>query len=80
MLQLIALEREPASKPVLSAIFRVVHSIKGASGFLGFPKMAAVTHQGEGASRQTMRRSTRDKPSGFVSGLLHLVGRDPAGS
>ena len=70
--QLLALERDPTSKQVVSAIFRVVHSIKGASGFLGFPKMAKVTHQGEELLGK-LRDGSRETTPAVVSGLLGLI-------
>ncbi len=44
---LVSLEKDPTSKNLLASIFRAVHTIKGTSGTLGFPKLAAVTHVGE---------------------------------
>ncbi len=69
---LVALEREPESRPLLASIFRVVHSIKGASGFLGFAKMAAVTHQGEELLGKLREGELRTTPE-IISGLLALV-------
>jgi len=45
---LVELERDPTAKEQLASIFRTVHSIKGATGFLGFSKLGAVAHVGEG--------------------------------
>ncbi len=69
---LLALEREPGSKPLLGTIFRVVHSIKGASGFLGFAKMAAVTHQGEELLGRLREGEIATTPA-IISGLLALI-------
>ena len=69
---LLTLEREPDSRPLLASIFRVVHSIKGSSGFLGFPKMAAVTHQGEELLGK-LREGEIPTTAGIISGLLALV-------
>jgi two-component system, chemotaxis family, sensor kinase CheA len=44
---LVALEREPGSRALLSSIFRTVHTIKGTSGFLAFNTLESVTHVGE---------------------------------
>ena len=41
------LEENPGDLEVLNAIFRSVHTIKGASGFLGLPKVQALSHIGE---------------------------------
>ncbi|WCJ58241.1 chemotaxis protein CheW [Fontisphaera persica] len=44
---LVALEKNPQDREILSRIFRAVHTIKGASGFLGLKKLEALTHAGE---------------------------------
>jgi two-component system chemotaxis sensor kinase CheA len=44
---LVALEKEPGSRPLLASIFRTIHTIKGTSGFLAFNRLEAVTHVGE---------------------------------
>ncbi|MBL9210716.1 MAG: chemotaxis protein CheW [Opitutaceae bacterium] len=44
---LVALEKDPASRETLSSIFRTIHTLKGTSGFLGFGKLEAVSHVGE---------------------------------
>jgi len=44
---LVTLEGEPRSKELLSSIFRSIHSIKGACGFLGFQKLEKLAHAGE---------------------------------
>src|SRR3954463_16563394 len=45
--ELLALERAPGSPESLAAIFRAIHSIKGACGFLGFTTLENVAHVGE---------------------------------
>ncbi|NHC46290.1 chemotaxis protein CheW [Motilibacter aurantiacus] len=44
---LVALEREPGSRDLLSSIFRTIHTIKGTSGFLALTRLESVTHVGE---------------------------------
>jgi two-component system, chemotaxis family, sensor kinase CheA len=45
---LLSLEKDSSARTaLLPEIFRVVHSIKGACGFLGFPKLESLTHVGE---------------------------------
>jgi two-component system, chemotaxis family, sensor kinase CheA len=39
---LVELERDPKSHERLGEIFRAVHTIKGSSGMLGYPKLAHV--------------------------------------
>ena len=45
--ELVKLEATPDSKELLASIFRTIHSIKGACGFLGFQKLEALAHAGE---------------------------------
>jgi len=70
--QLLELERDPDSEAILASIFRVVHSIKGAAGFLGFPKMALVTHKGEELLGKLREGEIRTH-AGIVDGLLALI-------
>ncbi|MBM4244778.1 MAG: hypothetical protein FJ148_13335, partial [Deltaproteobacteria bacterium] len=44
---LVALEKDPASKDRLASIFRTIHTIKGTCGFLSFGKLEHVAHVGE---------------------------------
>jgi two-component system chemotaxis sensor kinase CheA len=46
-LQLLELEQNPTDSAVLANVFRLVHTIKGTSGFLGLPRLEAVAHAGE---------------------------------
>ncbi|MDE2577486.1 MAG: chemotaxis protein CheW [Hyphomicrobiales bacterium] len=45
--QLVALERDPSDHDMIASIFRLVHSIKGACGFLGLARLARLTHAAE---------------------------------
>src|SRR5689334_19765968 len=45
--ELVKLESDPRSKELLASIFRTIHSIKGACGFLGFEKLQGLAHAGE---------------------------------
>jgi two-component system, chemotaxis family, sensor kinase CheA len=45
--ELVKLESDPRSAELLASIFRSIHSIKGACGFLGFTKLQALAHAGE---------------------------------
>lgn len=45
--ELIQLEKDPANRERLAAIFRTIHTIKGACGFLGFEQLESVAHAGE---------------------------------
>ena len=44
---LVALEKEPGSLKTLANIFRTVHTLKGACGFLSFTKLEAIAHAAE---------------------------------
>jgi|FLOH01.1.fsa_nt_gi two-component system, chemotaxis family, sensor kinase CheA len=43
---LIGLEQNPGDINILSSIFRTIHTIKGACGFIGFSKLESVAHIG----------------------------------
>ncbi|MBX9574813.1 MAG: chemotaxis protein CheW [Caulobacteraceae bacterium] len=45
--KLVAFEREPDDPALLGDIFRLIHSIKGTSGFLGLMRLQAVAHAAE---------------------------------
>ena len=44
---LTALEERPQDSGLLGEIFRSVHTIKGATGFLGFSRLESLAHHGE---------------------------------
>jgi len=44
---LVQLEQNPGDRELLSRIFRVMHTVKGTSGFLGLPRLGTVAHHGE---------------------------------
>ena len=69
---LVQLEREPASRELLGKIFRTVHSIKGATGFLGFGKLGGVAHAGENLLSQLRDGKLAVTPA-ITTGLLSLV-------
>jgi two-component system chemotaxis sensor kinase CheA len=45
--ELIALERDPSSSETLASLFRSLHTIKGAAGFIGLTGLGALAHRGE---------------------------------
>jgi two-component system chemotaxis sensor kinase CheA len=69
---LVELETNPAAKEQLDSIFRAIHSIKGATGFLGFHKLGAVAHVGEGLL-SGLREGVLSIDPQITSGLLGLV-------
>ena len=69
---LIALEENPEASDRLASVFRTVHSIKGACGFLEFHRLEKLTHAGENllvAVRDGSRAFNRD----VATALLRLV-------
>ncbi|MDY7225462.1 chemotaxis protein CheW [Hyalangium rubrum] len=44
---LLRLETEPVSPPLLTGLFRNLHTVKGTCGFLGFTGLEALTHASE---------------------------------
>ncbi len=69
--ELIALEREPASSERLASIFRVLHSIKGSAGFLGYEVLGTVAHAGEDLLSR-LRDGSLTLDLEIVSGLLSV--------
>src|SRR6201995_257842 len=45
--QLVRFEQEPNNAKILDNIFRLVHTIKGTCGFLGLPRLEALSHAAE---------------------------------
>lgn len=45
--ELVRFEKEPNNEKILGNIFRLVHTIKGTCGFLGLPRLEALTHAAE---------------------------------
>ena len=46
-LQLVRFEAEPGDRSTLDGAFRLMHTLKGTSGFIGLPRLEAVAHVGE---------------------------------
>ena len=69
---LVELEKNPDSEVLLSRIFRVVHTIKGTGGVLGFDKLSSVAHVGENLlSRLRDHKLRLDGP--ITTALLRLI-------
>jgi two-component system chemotaxis sensor kinase CheA len=71
-LDLVALEHEPDSRPLLASVFRTIHTIKGTCGFLPFPQLEHVTHVGESLLAQ-LRDGRLVLTPEVVEALLRLV-------
>lgn len=69
---LVELEQDPTAAETLASVFRAIHSIKGATGFLGLSKLGAVAHAGESLLSRLRDRSLVFNPA-VTSVLLALV-------
>ena len=69
---LIDLEKNPSSKELLAEVFRALHSIKGATSFLGFTKLCALAHTGESLLARLRDGALVINPE-ITSALLSLV-------
>ncbi|MCU1678921.1 MAG: two-component system, chemotaxis family, sensor kinase CheA [Frankiales bacterium] len=69
---LVALEQEPNSRPLLASVFRTIHTIKGTSGFLAFSELERVTHVGEGLLSLLRDGKLKLDPE-ITSALLRMV-------
>ena len=70
--ELIVLEKDPSNRETLASIFRTIHSVKGATGFLGFSKLGAVAHAGESLLSR-LRDGVLVLDPEITTGLLALV-------
>ena len=61
---LVSLEKDPGNAALLDRVFRLVHTIKGAAGFLDLPRLASVTHAVEDLLGQMRAKDVR--PSAAV--------------
>jgi two-component system chemotaxis sensor kinase CheA len=69
---LVALEKRPQDALLLGSIFRTIHTIKGACGFLAFSTLEGITHQAESLLSQ-LRDGKRELTPGLVSLILETV-------
>src|SRR3954447_24197306 len=69
---LITIEADPANHGTFERIFRTLHSIKGACGFLAFPSLESVAHAGESLLSGLSEGRLDWRPE-MTSGLLTLV-------
>lgn len=65
---LVALEDSPDDRERLCSVFRTIHTIKGTSGFLAFPKLEHVTHVGE--SLLVLLRDGKLRLNGVITDVL----------
>jgi two-component system chemotaxis sensor kinase CheA len=69
---LVDLEQNPQDKELLSSIFRIIHTIKGTCGFLGFSKLESLTHVGENLLSKLREGELTLNPI-IASALLKMV-------
>ena len=68
----VAMEKDPSAKDRIGSIFRTIHTIKGACGFLAFTTLERITHQAESLLSQ-LRDRKRDLTPSLVSLILETV-------
>lgn len=59
---LVALEKSPQDMELLNSIFRSIHTVKGASSFLGFELLVKVTHKTEDVLNRLRKDELRVTP------------------
>jgi two-component system chemotaxis sensor kinase CheA len=69
---LVELEKHPGDVGLLSSIFRTIHTIKGACGFLAFSTLEEITHKAESLLSQ-LRDGKRELTPALVSLILETV-------
>ena len=69
---LVELEKRPKDANLLGSIFRTIHTIKGACGFLAFSTLEGITHQAESLLSQ-LRDGQRELTPALVSLILETV-------
>jgi two-component system chemotaxis sensor kinase CheA len=70
--ELVGLEKNPDDRDALGSVFRTIHTIKGACGFLGFNKLEAVAHVGESLLTRLRDRQLTLNPE-ITTALLSMV-------
>jgi two-component system chemotaxis sensor kinase CheA len=70
--QLILLEKSPGSQDLMVEIFRALHTIKGATSFLGFTKLCTLAHTGESLLVRLRDGASATNPE-IITVLLSLV-------
>ncbi len=68
----VELEKNPCDTGLLNDIFRSIHTIKGAAGFLGFQQMVEVTHVTEDVLNK-LRKGEMSVDAGIMDAILESV-------
>jgi two-component system chemotaxis sensor kinase CheA len=69
---LVALEKSPGDMELLNGIFRSIHTVKGASSFLGFELLVKVTHKTEDVLNR-LRKSELDVTPEIMDVILEAT-------
>ena len=70
--ELLALEKNPHTPELLASVFRRVHTVKGACGFLGFAKMEIVAHASESLLSKVREEELELTPT-IITALLGVA-------
>ena len=70
--ELVGLEKNPQDRDALGSVFRTIHTIKGACGFLGFNKLEKVAHVGENLLTRLRDRQLTLNPE-ITTALMSMV-------
>jgi two-component system chemotaxis sensor kinase CheA len=68
---LLALENDPGSEPLINGVFRSIHTIKGTAGFLGYGKLERLTHVAENLLGDV--RAGQIKMAGEIGSVLLMA-------
>jgi two-component system chemotaxis sensor kinase CheA len=71
--ELVRFEREPNNRDILRNIFRLVHTVKGTCGFIGLPRLEALTHAAESVMGQFRDGATVNAIA--VTAILETIDR-----
>jgi len=71
--ELVRFEQEPNNGNILRNIFRLVHTVKGTCGFIGLPRLEALTHAAESVIGQF--RDGASVSSSAVTAILETIDR-----
>ncbi|TAJ28507.1 chemotaxis protein CheW [Bosea sp. (in: a-proteobacteria)] len=71
--ELVHFEQEPNNRDILRNIFRLVHTVKGTCGFIGLPRLEALTHAAESVIGQ-FRDGATVRPMA-VTAILETIDR-----
>lgn len=71
--ELVRFEQDPNDRDILRTIFRLVHTVKGTCGFIGLPRLEALTHAAESVIGQFRDGATVNAIA--VTAILETIDR-----